>query len=125
VVLLRWKLAETAWAKMSDVDDDYFSDFLQKLRDAIGDLLAKVATGELSRKDAERELHIMRAFCELISMVTEKWQDWPCPLEEGVRKQLAAVLRIKALRRLGCCALAVCGHGEGGREAGVALLSDS
>jgi hypothetical protein len=31
---LRWKLAETAWAKMSDVDDDYVSDFLQKLRDA-------------------------------------------------------------------------------------------
>ena len=28
-------------------------------------------------------------------------------------KQLAAVLRIKALRRLHCCALAVCGFGEG------------
>ena len=27
VVLLRWKLAETAWPKMSDVDDDYFSDY--------------------------------------------------------------------------------------------------
>jgi hypothetical protein len=32
-------------------------------------------------------------------------------------KQLAAVCRIKALRRLRCCALPVCGFGEGGREA--------
>jgi hypothetical protein len=32
-------------------------------------------------------------------------------------KQLAAVLRIKALWCLRCCALAVCGYGEGGREA--------
>ena len=94
VVLLRWKLAETAWAKMSDVDDE------QKLRDASGDLLAKVATGELSRKDAERELHIMRAFCELISMVTEKWQDWPCPPEEGVRREATMIaMWPKACRR--------------------------
>ena len=77
------------WAKMSDVDDDY--DFLQKLRDASGDLLAKVATGELSRKDAESERHIMRAFCKLISMVTEKWQDWPCPPEEGVRREATMI----------------------------------
>ena len=78
---MRWKLAETAWAKMSDVDDDY--DFLQKLRDASGDLLAKVATGELSRKDAERELHIMRAFCELISMVKKKMAGLAVPARRG------------------------------------------
>jgi hypothetical protein len=30
-------------------------------------------------------------------------------------KQLAAVLRIKALRRLNCCSLAVYGFGEGDR----------
>ena len=32
-------------------------------------------------------------------------------------QQLAAVLRIKPLCRLRCCALVVCGYGEGGREA--------
>ena len=32
-------------------------------------------------------------------------------------QQLAAVLRIKALWRLHCCALLFCGYGEGGREA--------
>ena len=33
----------------------------------------------------------------------------------GIGKQLAAVLRIKALRRLRCCASAVCRYGEGDR----------
>jgi len=37
-------------------------------------------------------------------------------------KQLAAVLRIKPLRRLHCCALGVCGFGEGRREAYHAAL---
>jgi hypothetical protein len=35
----------------------------------------------------------------------------------GDGKQLATVLRIKPLCRLHCCALVVCGYGEGGREA--------
>ena len=35
-------------------------------------------------------------------------------------KQLAAVLRIKPLCPLRCCALVVCGYGEGVREADTA-----
>jgi hypothetical protein len=80
----------------------YEDDFRQKLRDATGDLLAKVATGELSRKDAERELHIMRAFCELIVMVTEKWHDWPCPPEEGMQREAIMIaMWPEACRRAG------------------------
>jgi hypothetical protein len=36
-------------------------------------------------------------------------------------KQLAAVCRINALWRLHCCALGVCGFGEGRREAQICL----
>jgi hypothetical protein len=41
-------------------------------------------------------------------------EDAAHPIVSNV-KQLAAVCRIKALRRLHCCALAVCGFGEGDR----------
>ena len=47
----------------------------------------------------------------------ELWQARLAPSRGGAVQQLAAVLRIKASWRLRCCALAVCGYGEGAGEA--------
>jgi hypothetical protein len=45
------------------------------------------------------------------------WRSWHAVAYLVERKQFTALLRIKALCRLHCCVLAVCGYGEGGREA--------
>jgi len=47
------------------------SDYKQKLRDAMGDLLARVAAGEISAEEAEQELDICKALAELIVIATE------------------------------------------------------
>jgi hypothetical protein len=42
------------------------TNFKQAIRDGVGDLLAEVAAGEISAADAERELDVCKALCELI-----------------------------------------------------------
>ena len=62
------------------------------------------------------ELREARLGADQLVRSDEKTKAPACVFRQA-RKQLAAVLRIKPLWRLHCCALAVCGYGEGGREA--------
>jgi hypothetical protein len=77
------------------------ANFKQTIRDGVADLLADVAYGEISADDAERELDIAKALCELIVMADEMGP-WPVPAEERMRrdKKLMA-LWPEACRRAG------------------------
>jgi hypothetical protein len=43
------------------------TNFKQAIRDGVGDLLADLASGAMSAKDAERELDVCKALCEPIA----------------------------------------------------------
>jgi hypothetical protein len=59
--------------------------FKQAIRDGVADLLADVASGAISAKDAERELDVCKALCELIAMAAEMGP-WAVPAEERMRR---------------------------------------
>jgi hypothetical protein len=74
--------------------------FKQTIRDGVADLLAEVAAGEISADDAERELDIDKALCELIAMAAE--MSWPVPAEERMRRdEKLMALWPEACRRAG------------------------
>jgi hypothetical protein len=52
-------------------------DYKQKMRDATGELLLQLATGEISAGDAQREVEICKALDELIRIAIEMGALWP------------------------------------------------
>jgi hypothetical protein len=66
-------------------------EYKQKMRDAVGELLLQLATGEISAEDAQREVEISKALNELIRIAIEMGAPWPP--EERMRQEATLIAK--------------------------------
>jgi hypothetical protein len=83
------------------------------MRDAVGELLLQLATGEISAEDAQREVEICKALKELIRIAIEMGAPWPP--EERMRQEATLIAKWpEACRRAGV--------GAGSHDAGNHII---
>jgi hypothetical protein len=84
---------------VGDQNDD--DDFEQKLRDAHGDLLAGVASGQITEAEAIREAEQFKVLAEFHGIMAAMGP-WPCSEEENLRRE-AELIRLwpEVCRRVG------------------------